>query len=105
MTSLLDQINRLQSSNKEKLAEVESVEDELKREYAQSQSWAARLIISAFIVCIVAIFLMVIIYFGLGKDWKKPADFLLTVVSSVLLPVVTLVLGYYFGSEEKKKGK
>jgi hypothetical protein len=29
---------------------------------------------------------------------------LLTVLSSVVLPVVTLVIGYYFGSETKDKG-
>jgi NhaP-type Na+/H+ or K+/H+ antiporter len=36
----------------------------------------------------------------LGLDWKKveePAKFLMTVLSSVLLPVVTLVIGYHFG--------
>ena len=36
-------------------------------------------------------------------DWNKlvePAKFLMTILSSVMLPVVTLVIGYYFGSEK-----
>lgn len=33
--------------------------------------------------------------------WEGPAKFLLTIISSVMLPVVTLVLGYNFGTEKK----
>jgi hypothetical protein len=39
------------------------------------------------------------IYFS---DWNRiaePAKFLMAVLGSVMLPVVTLVIGYYFGSK------
>jgi hypothetical protein len=31
-------------------------------------------------------------------EWKGPADFLLQVLTTAVLPIVTLVLGYYFGT-------
>jgi hypothetical protein len=34
-------------------------------------------------------------------EWKDAAKFFLDLLSSVLLPVVTLVIGYYFGKEQK----
>ena len=34
---------------------------------------------------------------GLWQTQKEPAAFAVNVLTSVLLPVVTLVLGYYFG--------
>jgi hypothetical protein len=33
------------------------------------------------------------------QKWEEPAKLFLTILSSVLLPVVTLVIGYYFGKE------
>ena len=38
-----------------------------------------------------------------AETWKAKADFMLTVISSVMLPVVTLVLGFYFGTEKSKE--
>lgn len=32
--------------------------------------------------------------------WLEPSKFFLGILSSVLLPVVTLVIGYYFGKEK-----
>lgn len=31
-------------------------------------------------------------------EWQGPADFLLQVLTTAVLPIVTLVLGYYFGT-------
>jgi hypothetical protein len=31
--------------------------------------------------------------------WKEPAEFLLQVLTTAVLPIVTLVLGYYFGTQ------
>jgi hypothetical protein len=33
-------------------------------------------------------------------EWKDAAKFFIDLLSSVLLPVVTLVIGYYFGKEK-----
>ncbi len=30
--------------------------------------------------------------------WKEPAEYLLKVLTTAVLPIVTLVLGYYFGT-------
>lgn len=109
MASLLDQINALQSDNKEV---EEEVGDQLKKQHAKDQSRIAWVIIWAFVVAVGIIFLYVTVELLLGggcRDgkagctadrWEEPAKFLLGIVSSVLLPVVTLVLGYYFGKEK-----
>ena len=37
-------------------------------------------------------------------DWEtltEPAKYLMTILGSVMLPVVTLVIGHYFGKEER----
>jgi cytochrome bd-type quinol oxidase subunit 1 len=109
MASLLDQINSIQSDNKEV---EEEVGDQIKKQHAKDQSRIAWVIIWAFVAAVGIIFLYVIVelLFGSGcregqtgctpDRWKEPAKFLLGIVSSVLLPVVTLVLGYYFGKEK-----
>lgn len=33
--------------------------------------------------------------------WKEPADYLFRLISTAVIPIVTLVLGYYFGSESR----
>jgi len=111
MASLLDQINALQSDNKEV---EEEVGDQLKKQHAKDQSRIAWVIIWAFVVAVAIIFLYVIVELLLGAGcregqagctadrWEAPAKFLLGIVSSVLLPVVTLVLGYYFGKEKNE---
>lgn len=53
-------------------------------------------VVGVFLMAIVALFALVI----LNDDWKQKAEFLVTALGSVLLPVVTLVLGYYFGTEK-----
>ena len=70
-------------------------------------------IVGAFVLAIVLLFAFVFIFGGNpptctvipcnALDWEKPAEFLFKVLSSILLPVVTLVLGYYFGTEKAKK--
>lgn len=40
-----------------------------------------------------------IAYFGGWEKVSEPAKFLMAILSSVMLPVVTLVIGYYFGSK------
>ena len=115
MPSLLDQLNdqirELRSENREV---EEAVDDQIKKQRAMDQSRIAWVIIWAFVVAIGSIFILVIggLLFGAecGEGqvdcdparWESPATFLLGIVSSVLLPVVTLVLGYYFGKEKSE---
>ena len=93
----LEQIDELQTEN---LSVDETVSDYVKRQRADDQSRIAWVIVWAFVVAISGIFLLVLgSQLSVSLDWKEPAEFLAGVVSSVLLPVVTLVLGYYFGKE------
>jgi ABC-type microcin C transport system permease subunit YejB len=104
----LDDIAKLESDN---LGVDEGIDDLIKQQRANDQSKIALIIVWAFVAMIFAIFL--IVTFNLGPvqscqsedcaqgRWQEPATFLLTMVSSVMLPIVTLVLGYYFGTEKK----
>jgi hypothetical protein len=97
MPSLLEQIDAVQSDI---LSVEDTVDDHIKRQRAADQSRIAWVIIWAFVGAVAAIFVLVAGALASGSDWKDPAKFLVTIVSSVLLPVVTLVLGYYFGKEK-----
>lgn len=63
--------------------------------------WIATLVVWAFLASL-AFLLAATTWLVLdGRDWKAPAEFLLSVIAQVLLPVVTLVVGFYFGSERR----
>ena len=100
MAGLLGQIEQLQSEN---LSVDETVNDYVKRQQADAQTRIAWVIVWAFVIAIAGIFLLVLgSQAGLATSWKEPAEFLAGIVSSVLLPVVTLVLGYYFGKDKNE---
>ena len=97
---MLEQIKALQSEN---LSVEETVSDYIKRQRADAQTRIAWVIVWAFVIAIAGIFLLVLgSQASLTVNWKEPAEFLAGIVSSVLLPVVTLVLGYYFGKEKNE---
>jgi hypothetical protein len=69
---------------------------------AGDRSYIAKIIVWSFVILMVWLVVAATVgtYFF---DWNKltePAKFLMTILSSVMLPVVTLVIGYYFGSEK-----
>ncbi len=111
MSDLLEQIALLESEND---AVQEEVDTYLKRQHARDQSGIAWMIIIAFVISIGLIFLFIFLNntpvpgctpsdkIVCPPQWKDAAEFLTGIVSSILLPVVTLVLGYYFGTEQKK---
>lgn len=113
MSELLAQIRQSKSEAEAVRKKVEAVDSELRKQHAKSQSGIAWVIIVTFVATVILLFGLVI--FNLGdvgqcKDgaecvtkWEKPAEFLLSVISSVMLPIVTLVLGYYFGKEKSAK--
>jgi hypothetical protein len=78
-----------------------TVADEVSHREADDRSWIARQIIWVFVGVIVA---------GLGiltwgaqetGEWEDAADQAIDLIKSTVLPVVTLVLGYYFGRSGK----
>ncbi len=111
MPDLLSEIDALVSENRDVESEVN---DYIKRKHARDQSGIAWAIIIAFVVSIALIFVLVFWFTGpvegctagegvvCPQRWQDPAEFLVGVVSSILLPIVTLVLGYYFGTEQNK---
>jgi F0F1-type ATP synthase membrane subunit a len=79
----------------------ESVEDNLRQRRAADQSLIAYTVVFVFVGLLVILTIAT-----MDKDWatwKEPATFLLTMITSALLPVVTLVIGYYFGKEKQDK--
>ena len=85
----------------------------LKERQAKDRSYISYLIVGAFVLAVIVLFVFVYKIGGNppacetppcpALDWEKPAEFLFKVLSSVMLPVVTLVLGYYFGTEKAKE--
>jgi cation transport ATPase len=78
-----------------------ALEDRNKRLQADDRSHIAKLIIWAFVILMAVVVVAVVAglaYFGRWDEVSEPAKFLMTILSSVMLPVVTLVIGYYFGS-------
>ena len=79
-----------------------ALEDRNRRLQADDRSHIAKLIIWAFVVLMTIVVIVVtagLAYFGNWDDISEPAKFLMAILSSVMLPVVTLVIGYYFGSK------
>jgi len=86
---------KLQSSTK-------SVDALAKRQQDDDRSHIAKLIVWSFIILMGIEVLGVIAGTAVFSDWTRlaePAKFLAGILSSVMLPVVTLVIGYYFGSK------
>ncbi|MBE0619294.1 MAG: hypothetical protein IH605_01750 [Burkholderiales bacterium] len=75
---------------------------EASRRRAGDRSYIAKIIVWTFVLLMVWIVIAACVGAYLF-DWDglaEPAKFLMTILSSVMLPVVTLVIGYYFGSEK-----
>ena len=79
-----------------------ALDERLKRQQADDRSSIAKLIVWSFVVLMAwVVVTMTIGTFQLGWDKLiEPSKFLMSILSSVLLPVVTLVIGYYFGKDK-----
>lgn len=80
----------------------QALDARLTRLQADDRSHIAKVIIWAFVILMAVVVVAIIVGVALYSDWNKisePAKFLMAILSSVMLPVVTLVIGYYFGSK------
>jgi hypothetical protein len=83
---------------------TETVSEQARRRETEDRSQIARIIIWTFALTVGGFFLFAAIV-GVagtslgGNDWKAAAELVVEVLKSVLLPVVTLVLGFYFGRQ------
>lgn len=99
-TSDLDQLLSATAKNVEQ--GQRAAEDYAQRLQQDDRSLIAKLIVWAFVgfIGFVVIVLLVASIFKPWSQFEDVAKFLLSILSSVLLPVVTLVIGYYFGKEK-----
>jgi ABC-type glycerol-3-phosphate transport system permease component len=84
----------------------EDVDDYLARTQATDRSLLAKIVVWLFLVaCLVTVaFVVVAILAGFAvSEWDTGAERLIQLLSSVILPVVTLVIGYYFGTEQNRR--
>ena len=98
-SSLLDDLDSDKSS--EFASDVESLQSAVETAKDQDRSTIAKWLILAFISILIALIIYVLIGPFLHECWddiQSASEFALQITSSVLLPVVTLVLGYYFGT-------
>ena len=80
---------------------AKAVSERIERQQADDRSIIAKAIVIAFIAYIGLVIAATIIGVGFFQ-WERllePGKFLMGILSSVMLPVVTLVIGYYFGSK------
>jgi hypothetical protein len=96
-------------------ASLARVEGELEALEKRDRSEIAQRVVWLYAGVIAAAFLFVFVFFwffpecsaggtetgGCGA-WQEPAEFLLKIITSAVLPIVTLVLGYYFGTAKTK---
>jgi hypothetical protein len=84
-------------------ASKQALADEARRRETDDRSTIAKLIVNVFVWLMVGVVVAVAV--GTADkgwtEWKDAAEFLMKLLSSVLLPVVTLVIGYYFGKEKQ----
>ena len=96
----LDDLRSDQPASAPTVAETESLEREAEGAKIRDRSALGRGVVWAFL----GVLVVLIAYILLGTvvwSWEvieTPAKFAAQTISSVLLPVVTLVLGYYFGT-------
>lgn len=70
------------------------------RRQADDRSLIAKIVIVMFAVCIsvVMIFIVLAVVFSM-QNWEAPLKYFVDLIGSVVLPVVTLVIGFYFGTK------
>lgn len=54
-----------------------------------------------FVIAVIAVLVLLALQGWLTNDWEKVATEATDLVKSAVLPIVTLVLGYYFGQSDK----
>jgi uncharacterized membrane protein len=97
----LDQVLAATEKNVEQ--SQRALEQYAQRRQQDDRSLIAKLIVIVFVglvIVVVGILSYALFHFGAWAPVEEAAKFLVAILSSVLLPVVTLVIGYYFGKEK-----
>jgi uncharacterized membrane-anchored protein len=81
---------------------IDSVaEQQIRTVQQRDRSWIARQIIWMFVIAVIAVLVILALQGWLTGNWEKVATEATDLVKSAVLPIVTLVLGYYFGQSDK----
>ena len=84
-----------------KIKQMQSLTNSLAQQQSHLRQTRDRSVIGISVVLFFLLTTTALVSFVLVEsNWSSKAEFLATILSSVLLPVVTLVLGYYFGTEK-----
>ena len=78
-----------------------ALQNRLDSQQADDRSLIARVVIGAFVGMVIWVVIMATIGAYLF-DWEtlvEPGKFLMGILGSIMLPVVTLVIGYYFSKK------
>lgn len=110
LTSLSSEVSDL---DKEVLSETEKAEATNLLRKGKDRSWIAITVIVTYSVAIGIMFLYILFTVpsceakmtdesctALLSSWDKQAETLLNVITIAILPIVTLMLGFYFGTEQ-----
>ena len=79
----------------------DTVADQVSRREADDRSWIAKRIIGVFVAMIFAGLGILVVGAAMTDEWQNAGDQSVDLIKSTVLPVVTLVLGYYFGRSGK----
>jgi ABC-type glycerol-3-phosphate transport system permease component len=101
-TTSADEIDQLILAGRGNLEKTKTQLDAYtKKQKDVDRSFISQIIVRSFVV-LIAIIVIAAVAGTYSFGWEKINElskFLLTILSSVMLPVVTLVLGYYFGKD------
>lgn len=109
--SLESRLAETETRLKRRLAETESlvkkrkdnVDETIKERISRDRSEIGRSIIILFVASVLLVLISIVgLAWAERNSWTEASERLVTLLSSVVLPVVTLVIGYYFGTEQQK---
>ena len=102
MPSLDAEIQETEQRVEQTRRDVEDWQQRQQERQQDDRSLIAKVIVWAFVL-LMAVVVLIVAIGTLFIGWDKlsePAKFLMSILGSVMLPVVTLVIGYYFGKEK-----
>ena len=101
--SLLEELRSEIDQDRPLASEVESLESDAESAKNKDRSVIARWLVLAFIATLLFLIVYVLIsplFLNDLTEIRSASEQAITIISSILLPVVTLVLGYHFGTND-----
>jgi len=97
--TLQKRLDETESRLKQRKYNVDEAEKERR---SRDRSEIGRSIITLFVSSVLIVLIAIVVMAWADfTTWKEASEKLIALLSSVVLPVVTLVIGYYFGTEQQ----